>query len=112
METSNLKSGKLSFSEGRFALLGGGQKIFIFQGGCPIRGFNFLGGLYPLCILLYSAGKATLLRGGVTQGSGEHTFIYRGCPVKGTAYYMGGESIKLGHIVLLLAPHLLCYGKP
>ena len=36
-DSSNTKSGKLQ-------KLGGGQKIFIFRGGYPIRGVNFLGG--------------------------------------------------------------------
>ena len=111
METSNLKSGKLSFSEGRFALLGGGQKIFIFRGVCPIRGFNFLGGLYPLCILLYSAGKATLLRGGCNSGEWGAYFYIQGVSSEGHSLLHGRRINKIGPHSFVARPTLTLLWK-
>ena len=105
METSNLKSGKLS-------KLGRGQNVFIFRGevctirgwsenfhfprGCPIRGFNFLGGLYPFAYYCIVQEGGTSLRGQCNSGEWGAYFYIQGVSSEGHSLLHGGRINKIG----------------
>ena len=129
-KTSNLKSGNVW-------KLGKGQQTFIlreescgcnwvrgwsenchFQGrAVPFSRVNFLGNWYPSAY--YGNGKCNLMMegGGSLRWSGEGTFIYRGCPVRGGGSPLHGRRInKIGLQRWGLFPQALPlpqhYGKP
>ena len=88
-------------------LLGGGQEIFIFKGGCLIRGVIYHSAYYD-------AGRVYQVIGRVHSGGVGSILLYivGGCPVGGVAHYVGGESTKLNYIKGVLPEAPLTTGNP